>query len=311
MRKLIILLLIAGVGYYLYTHQELWRKLVALFQAAQNGAVVSHVATNESMKPFAWKVVYRIGSDALYNVNVELVEGNRWRIEAKTNRTSKILVVVSDGSRAVGQKWVVASDGSMSPSQLREGADSANPINATNQILKLAAQNAEVMQRLSPQVTEQCDGHACWRTTVNYQGMMSASFWIDASSHLPVRIEGTIAGKHLESHWVSLQPDFAGRSSEFFNTNSTKPLFAEYLTPMIPTSTASTPEPRQLPRVGILTTSIQMPVSYNGKSVGTVTLPRGTRVQLISVGKDTVVVSYNDSTATIPATAIERRATSP
>ncbi|MEA3211931.1 MAG: hypothetical protein QOE70_4988 [Chthoniobacter sp.] len=66
--------------------------------------------------------------------------------------------------------------------------------------------------------------------------------------------------------------------------------------------TPITPEP--LSRDVTLTTAIEMPVSVRGTHSGSVTLPRGTRVQLVSVGGDLVVVRFLDSSTTVPTTAI-------
>ena len=64
--------------------------------------------------------------------------------------------------------------------------------------------------------------------------------------------------------------------------------------------TIAPPTPKPLPREVTLTSSITIPVAIAGKASGVVTLPRGTRVQLLSAAKDSVVVRYVDSTATIP-----------
>jgi hypothetical protein len=60
-----------------------------------------------------------------------------------------------------------------------------------------------------------------------------------------------------------------------------------------------------------LITPIQMPIAVRGQRSGTVTLPRGTRVQLVSVGRDSIVIRYIDSTATVPTTATNLHLTSP
>jgi len=68
----------------------------------------------------------------------------------------------------------------------------------------------------------------------------------------------------------------------------------------------STPPNRaMLPSDLTLTASIQMPVSIHGNPSGIVTLPRGTRMRIISMSKDSVVVAYLDSKATIPLRATD------
>jgi flagellar motor protein MotB len=74
-------------------------------------------------------------------------------------------------------------------------------------------------------------------------------------------------------------------------------------------SIATTPRP--LPHDVVLTTPIQMPVIIRGKPSGAVTLPRGTRLQLVSVGRGSVVVRYVDSTATIPTSVTDLKLSSP
>ena len=65
--------------------------------------------------------------------------------------------------------------------------------------------------------------------------------------------------------------------------------------------------PKPLPRDVTLTAPIRMPVTVGGKLSGTITLPRGTHVELLSAGRDTVVVRYSDSTATVPIAATDLR----
>src|SRR5438067_12709877 len=132
MRKLIVFLLIAGAGYYLYTHQELWRKPNAPTNASPNA-------------PLAWNVITRNGNRP-FDVEIDLIDGSRWRVESKTQGSSKILVAVCDGSTAV----------SNIP---RAPAAAFDPRPVVNQLLDLAAKTSAVSQKMSPQVTEQRDGH--------------------------------------------------------------------------------------------------------------------------------------------------------
>lgn len=203
MRKFIALLLIAGAAYYLYTHHFLWRP---------RGAA----SATTLKKPFAWKVSSRDRVNGPFTVSIELIDGDRWRTEAKAAGSRKIVVAVYDGSRAV-------SDPAGNVAKL-------DPRPMANQILSLATKTSAVGEKMSPQTTEQCDGHTCWRTSVDFQGVLMR-FWLDARTHFPIRLEGTINGKYSEAHFRELKPDFAARGAEFFNTDSIEPLFAAYLTP--------------------------------------------------------------------------------
>lgn len=67
-------------------------------------------------------------------------------------------------------------------------------------------------------------------------------------------------------------------------------------TPIFPMVSPS----RSLPALVTITTPVEMPVSIRGKVSGNITLPRGTRVKLLSVGGGTVNVQFLDSTAAVP-----------
>jgi len=75
-----------------------------------------------------------------------------------------------------------------------------------------------------------------------------------------------------------------------------------------PSSTpAVTPEPtpRPLPREITLIAPVQIPAVFGEKSFGTVTLPRGTRLTLVSLNNGVVTVRYAGSTATVPVTVTD------
>ncbi len=67
------------------------------------------------------------------------------------------------------------------------------------------------------------------------------------------------------------------------------------------------PSPRQLPRDVMLTTQIQIPILVDGKPSGSATLPRGTRLPLVSVSGDSVTVRHVNSTANIPISFTDLR----
>ena len=220
MRKFIALLLLAGAGYYLYTHQELWRKTA---EAADTPAAT----TNSFLqKPFAWKVVSRDRPNGPIMVVVEITDGNRWRVESKEQGKPGIFVAVSDGSTAVATR----RDNSSEKTTMRASVETMNPRPVMNQILELAAKTFAMSQQITPKVTEQCDGKTCLRTSVDFQGVL-VRLWLDARSGFPVCLSGSAKGAYIESHYSALELDFARRSSEFFDTHSTQPLFRSYLPP--------------------------------------------------------------------------------
>lgn len=74
------------------------------------------------------------------------------------------------------------------------------------------------------------------------------------------------------------------------------------LTKTIRPTPSATPASPPLPSEIALTTSIRMPITINGSPSGTITLPVGTRVRLVSVHNGSVVIRYADSVATVPLT---------
>jgi hypothetical protein len=70
-----------------------------------------------------------------------------------------------------------------------------------------------------------------------------------------------------------------------------------------PRPTPSTPA--SLPTSVALTTSVQIPVSIGGRPSGTVTLQPGTRLVIVSAGRDSVVVKYAGGTANILKSATD------
>ena len=99
-----------------------------------------------------------------------------------------------------------------------------------NEVLTMAAKTYAMSQRITPKVTEQHDGHACLRTSVEFQGV-KVQFWLDASSGFPVCITGSEKGTYCETHYSALEVDFARLSSKFFDTHSIQPLFPRYSPP--------------------------------------------------------------------------------
>src|SRR5271154_5847509 len=148
MRKFIVLLVIVAAGYYLYTHQELWKKY--------NPFAGKTASDNTGLKQtVVWKVISRQGYGN-YCIDIILIDGNRWRTESKKQGSSKIYVVVCDGSRTV------ASPPASSLTTLDPHPDDPRPM--VNRIIAAAAMTSDEAQSKSTDVTELRDGHTCWKS---------------------------------------------------------------------------------------------------------------------------------------------------
>ncbi|MGB8356827.1 MAG: hypothetical protein WCD79_23220 [Chthoniobacteraceae bacterium] len=284
MRKFVALLFVVGAGYFIYTHPELYKPLAESGKTAMKQAAasvgLSPTQAGAVKEPFAWKTVTRHDYNEPFITAVQIIDGNRWRVEGKKQGTSKIVVVVCDGTT------VVASD-PLAP------AASFDPRVKIKKIMALAAKCASMSADMSSQVTEQFDGHTCWKCSVDFDGM-SARFWMDSITRFPVCLDGTINGKHAEVHYLPLQVDFSQRSAEFFGTAHTEPLFANDLTPQPNfSSTTQSAALQQTPGAGsglsqgqkVLLEAVQIQVPY-----GTAVIPKGTSVQIVRDMGSTVTV---------------------
>lgn len=70
-------------------------------------------------------------------------------------------------------------------------------------------------------------------------------------------------------------------------------------------ATSPEPTPPPLPSDVTLTAPVQIPATVDGKSFGTITLPRGTRLPLVSLNNGVATVRYAGSTATVPVTVTD------
>jgi len=269
MRKFIIVLLLAGAGYYLYTHQEVWKKY--------NPFAGKTAADNTGMKQtVAWKMITRNG-DGSYDIEVLLIDGNRWRIEVKRKGTPRINVAVSDGSR------IVASPPTGSVSSL-------DPRPGVNALISQAAKISDVAQGKSTQATEEHDGHTCWKSSGVFRGA-TAQFWVDSTSGFPVGCDGVFNGMRVECHILPVDVDLAQGGGEYFNADHTESLMTKELdddandaqiaqfshgSPQSQAIPAAAPAPARQVRY-ILKDAVSVKSSY-----GTVTIPAKTEVRIIS-----------------------------
>jgi len=287
MKKLFVLLLIAAAGYYLYTHQELWKKYAHQEMWSKYNPFASKTEPqpdNTGLKQtVAWKMITRRGYGA-YNTEVLLIDGNRWRIEAKEHGSPKIAVAVSDGARTAA-----------SPPTASIGALDPRP--TVNQLIASAARVSDAAQGKSPDATEQRDGHTCWKSTVNFRGM-AVEFWVDSSTGFPVCIDGTINGTHGDVHISPLQGDFTQDGGDYFNADHTEALFAKDLDDDAndaqialfshgpgqadPVQASSIPAPATSSQYRYV---LKEPVSVKN-SYGTMILPAKTEVRVLSQAGD-------------------------
>ena len=64
-------------------------------------------------------------------------------------------------------------------------------------MIAVAARTAVTLSKVTPQITEQMDGHNCWKTSVNFEGAQ-VQLWIDAGSGFPVCSTSLINGKYVD-----------------------------------------------------------------------------------------------------------------
>jgi len=212
MRKLVLFLLVAAAGYFAYTHQPIARALYFLC-AHQDGTTAAALLKG----PYAMKELSRGDSSTPFNAIVSVVNGNRWRVEVRKLGSPRILVQLCDGSRVFSNLP-------------RKPGTSLDPRPSTIEILSVTAKLAAVASKY-PNITEQCDGHTCWKTTATIAGM-TAQIWIDSSTRFPVCFLGTANWKYTEDHITRLPIDFTQPETEvYFDPAHTEPIFASYLVP--------------------------------------------------------------------------------
>lgn len=158
----------------------------------------------------AWKEIVWSNDDPNPNVSVNLIDKNRWRIEAKDTALPKTLVVVFDGSQlsASNSRATVALD----------------PRPAMDKVFGALARGHVVG-------VEQRDGHNCWHVSTRGIGV-TGDVWVDTKTHFPVYLEGTLAdGSHVRGRYTLLNLDFKGDGSRYFSAGSTTSLFSSSLVP--------------------------------------------------------------------------------
>jgi hypothetical protein len=107
-----------------------------------------------------------------------------------------------------------------------------DPRPTTDTVLSVAAKYAALAAKYpNPNMTEQRDGHTCWKTTIGFQGI-TGQLWIDTGTGFPVCVVGSANGTYEEVHYTRIPIDFTNPgTAEFFDPAHTESIFARYLTP--------------------------------------------------------------------------------
>jgi len=210
LKVVIVLLVVLAVAAY-FLHANVWVK-----------AVVD--AVKIAKEPCAMKVIVRHASNAPFDVDIELVNGKRWRVEHK-GQLPGVVVGISDGSQTVSNMPAVPAT-SLDPHGIPAGLRAAGVV--CGAVLPLFRKSMPV---------EQFDGHTCFKVNTYATGS-SFSFngpvqvWFDSTTGAPVCIRGSGNGSYLEEHFSWLPINFAAQGTEeFFDTAHTTPFFTNYLTP--------------------------------------------------------------------------------
>ncbi len=200
----IIVLLLGAGGYYVYVkYVERW---VKPFTAAIETAKA----------PYAVKEVMRHASNGPATVSVQIIDDKRWRVEAR-GLASGVVVAICDGSNSVSNL---------------PGAPASNldPRPALVGILSAATAFAGIAPMNPHIVTEQYEGHTCWKIPMANQGL-PVNLWVDSTTGVPVCLYSSGGTQYLEIHFTKLPIDFSNPDTgEFFDTTRRAPFFTNYLT---------------------------------------------------------------------------------
>ncbi len=280
MKKFAAFLVFLAAAYYLYNHQEILKKYVwgdhsawaTPTPADTPDAAADANADTGTKVPMAWKMVARNGFGP-FGVVVALVDGNQWRMEGTRLGSLEMSVLVCNGSTTVSKPHS-AADEQLDPRPL------------ANLIFTLTSKVAAAAKKIAPQSTEQMDGLTCWKFTEMLGGAWG-QYWIDSNSGFLVCYNGTFSGKQTEIHFTKLQADFASSAGEYFNTDNTLPMFANYL---VETATPAPLGTSAAPTRYFLKAPFSVTTTY-----GTMTIPAKTEVRILRQAGDVWHVSGGGS----------------
>jgi hypothetical protein len=162
--------------------------------------------------PVAWKETDTSDSWTGPVVAVVLVDGNRWRVEARVPSWTGAVVCVFDGVNFAS-----------SPPNITE----AIKIDQASAMRGLFTD----INRLRPAAIEQRDGYSCWLfNDDSKQG--NAQVWMDRETLFPVVVQGTsVAGIHTEVHYQLLKSDFSVLRGTAFDIHFLSPQLMPFLNP--------------------------------------------------------------------------------
>jgi hypothetical protein len=193
MRRLLGLLLFIGIGYIIYTKFLPSREKPPY-------TLPEKIACRNTFRE----------ADGSVTVSVNLVNGDRWRVEQATKGSPNIFVGVFDGAHFT--------------SNLKVPDGSVEMIDPRPDLRKLI----EGCARQNPDATQTKDGHSCWRFHTSKDGN-SMQIWIDTQTRFLVSVEGILRGKNFFWRYEILSVDLDRSTSQYFNPSSLTPQFLPLL----------------------------------------------------------------------------------
>jgi hypothetical protein len=208
MRNLIILIVLCLAGYWVYQH---YLKPPPAPEAGSQTTSQPQSTDQFAMPdPVAFKMrIFKANAPEL--VEVWLVHGNRWRVEARRIGFPGTIITVCDGSQPASTKPGFIQPDGIGPS-----------FRATMKSLNGAKPTAAGIR----------DGHQCWffKSIPDPDGTRD-DIWVDQQTRFPVYGSGWTSGIYTEIHFQLLKSDFNILEQTCFNTSNTAPMLTPFLTP--------------------------------------------------------------------------------
>lgn len=205
MRNLLILIVLCLGAYWVYEH---YLKVAPVAAPAQQETTSTDQFAMPDPVAFKMKI-FKANSPEL--VEVSLIDGDRWRTEARKIGFPGVVVYVFDGSQFF----------------------------STNPRGTMAAAPGPVMRKIissingvKPVAAGMRDGHQCWlfKGAPNPDGTRD-DLWVDQRTRFPVYASGwTFGGYYSEIHFQLLKSDFSILEKTCFDTSNTKPMLTLFLT---------------------------------------------------------------------------------
>ena len=162
--------------------------------------------------PVAWKQIWNNPGHPMEHVQVILMDGDRWRVEERELSSSKIFVLIFDGTTFV----------------------STNPKVTTKPVGSGPVMQASLsfLNGIKPLGTETRDGRSCLLFEMPPDAQSAKSrMWVDSQSHFPVVLDAwSPQGALTEMHFQLLKSDFSILSPKCFDIHNTAPMLTPLLT---------------------------------------------------------------------------------